>query len=143
MLVLNINLPASFLNVNTTLEFQNVISAGAERIIVPGQYPLGCFPIYLTAFPSNSSTAYDKHKCLTALNDLAEAHNNNLQHAISTLQTRKPHTKIVYGDYYNAFEWLLNNAPDIGILSFLLWINHLIGFSFVLSDAQISFVART
>ncbi|XP_017257095.2 acetylajmalan esterase [Daucus carota subsp. sativus] len=94
---------------------RNVISAGAERIIVPGQYPLGCFPIYLTAFPSNSSTAYDKHKCLTSLNDLAEAHNNYLQHAISTLQTRKPHTKIVYGDYYNAFEWLLNNAPHIGL----------------------------
>ncbi|KAL1810700.1 hypothetical protein ACET3Z_020765 [Daucus carota] len=92
-----------------------VMSAGAVRIIVPGQFPLGCFPIYLTAFPSNSTTAYDKHKCLTALNDLAEAHNNYLQQAIRTLKTQNPKTKIVYGDYYNAFEWLLNNAQHLGL----------------------------
>ncbi|WOH04065.1 hypothetical protein DCAR_0623471 [Daucus carota subsp. sativus] len=98
---------------------RKVISIGAERIIVPGQFPLGCFPVYLTEFPSNSTTAYNKHKCLIALNDLAEAHNNYLQHAISTLQTQKPNTKIVYGDYYNAFEWLLNNAPHLGTRSLL------------------------
>lgn len=101
-------------------KFQKVISVGAMRIIVPGQFPLGCFPVYLTKLQSNSTTAYDKHQCLKAMNDLAAAHNKYLQHAINTLQKRNPNTKIVYCDYYNAFRWLLTNAPYIGMLFFLL-----------------------
>lgn len=110
----------SFLNIDeNSSKFQKVISVGAARIIVPGQFPLGCFPSYLTKFQSNSTPAYDKHRCLKALNDLATAHNNYLQQAINTLQKQNPNTKIVYCDYYNAFKWLLNNALYIGILFFL------------------------
>lgn len=94
---------------------RKVISVGAVRIVVPGQFPLGCFPVYLTMFQSNSTTAYDTHQCLKALNDLAAVHNNYLQHAINSLQKQNPNTKIVYFDYYNAFKWLLSNAPYIGL----------------------------
>lgn len=77
-------------------------------------------------FQSNSTTAYDTHQCLKALNDLAAVHNNYLQHAINSLQKQNPNTKIVYFDYYNAFKWLLSNAPYIGISILLTaWVNPL------------------
>ncbi|KAL8111048.1 acetylajmalan esterase-like isoform X2 [Apium graveolens] len=113
-----------------------LIGMGAVRIIVPGQFPLGCFPMYLTNFPSNSTTAYDTHQCLKAHNDLAADHNKYLQHALKILQKQNPKTKIVYCDYYNAFKWLLTNAPFIELASSLypirsrgmLWTSRLLEF---------------
>lgn len=93
---------------------QRVISVGATRVVVPGLFPIGCFPLYLTAFQTNNSNAYDKNKCLKELNSFSKYHNGKLQEAIQELKREYPHVVIVYGDYYHAFEWLYNHAVHLG-----------------------------
>lgn len=94
---------------------RKVIGLGATQVIVPGNFPIGCFPMSLTMFKSNNKSAYDEHQCLRELNNFAAFHNEYLQQAIITLQEENPAITIVYGDYYNAFKWLLYNAPHIGM----------------------------
>lgn len=93
---------------------RRVINLGAVQVVVPGNFPIGCVPVFLTAFQSNNATAYDNHHCLKDLNDFAIFHNQYLQKAISVLKKESPNTKIVYADYYNAFQWLLENCPYLG-----------------------------
>ena len=83
-------------------------------MVVPGNFPIGCFPLYLTVFETNDTTAYDEHHCLKELNGLSIYHNNHLKKAIEELKQEFPNTVIVYGDYYNAFEWLFVEAPHNG-----------------------------
>ena len=71
-------------------------------------------PIYLTAFQTNNSAAYDEHHCLKHLNNFSIYHNDQLKQAIEELKREYPNAVIVYGDYYNAFEWLFHRAPYLG-----------------------------
>ncbi|KAH0861627.1 hypothetical protein HID58_089888, partial [Brassica napus] len=89
---------------------RDVIRAGAVNVVVPGNFPVGCFPIYLTSFPVNDPKAYDDKGCLIRLNEFAMDHNNQLQEAISSLQKEFPGVVIVYGDYYNAFQYVLRGS---------------------------------
>ncbi|XVF39552.1 hypothetical protein PTKIN_Ptkin01aG0043300 [Pterospermum kingtungense] len=93
---------------------RGVSGYGATRVIVPGNFPIGCLPIYLTGFQSNDSTAYDKFHCLKDLNDLSIHHNNLLKQAIEELRQELPNVIIAYGDYYNAYLQLLQNAKLLG-----------------------------
>ncbi|XP_059651042.1 GDSL esterase/lipase At5g03980-like [Cornus florida] len=94
-------------------EFCRLAQYGAVRVVVPRNFP-GCFPIYLTGFKTNDSTAYDENHCLKALNNVLMYHNDHLQKAIEDLKQEYPNAIIVYGDHYNAFQWLLHNAPKLG-----------------------------
>ncbi|KAF7139277.1 hypothetical protein RHSIM_Rhsim07G0189400 [Rhododendron simsii] len=91
-----------------------IVSYGAVRVVVPGNFPMGCLPIYLTLFKTNNSNAYDKHRCLIDINSLAVYHNEKLQEAIQELKTEYPEVVIVYGDYYHAFLWLFDHAVQLG-----------------------------
>ncbi|WOG96308.1 hypothetical protein DCAR_0415643 [Daucus carota subsp. sativus] len=93
---------------------RRVISLGAVQVVVPGNFPIGCVPIFLTAFQTTNATAYDKNQCLKDLNEFAVFHNQYLKQAISILKKENPETKIVYADYYNAFLWLLENCSYLG-----------------------------
>ncbi|KAH7847994.1 hypothetical protein Vadar_032551 [Vaccinium darrowii] len=93
---------------------KKVIDFGAARVVVPGNFPVGCFPIYLTAFQTNNSYAYDFHHCLEDLNRFSKHHNHKLKKAIRELQIEYPTVAIVYGDYYHAFQWLFLNARFLG-----------------------------
>ncbi|CAL5339549.1 unnamed protein product [Camellia sinensis] len=93
---------------------RRVIHFGAVRVVVPGNFPVGCFPIYLTVFQTNDSAAYDEHYCLKQFNELTMYYNDHLQQAIEELKHEYPNAVIVYGDYYNAFQWLLHFAPHLG-----------------------------
>ncbi|MGJ2483471.1 SGNH/GDSL hydrolase family protein, partial [Salmonella enterica subsp. enterica serovar Paratyphi A] len=93
---------------------RTVVSYGAVRVVVPGNFPIGCFPIYLTRFKTNNSTAYDEHKCLKDLNELTKFQNEQLRQGIRELKKEFPNVVITYGDYYKAFEWLYNNADYLG-----------------------------
>ncbi|XP_059650195.1 acetylajmalan esterase-like [Cornus florida] len=93
---------------------KRVIHYGAVRIVVPGNFPIGCFPIYLTRFKTNDSTAYDEHHCLKALNDFSTYHNDHLQKAIEELKQEYPNAIIAYGDYFNIFIWLFQNTEYLG-----------------------------
>ncbi|XP_043714464.1 acetylajmalan esterase-like [Telopea speciosissima] len=92
-----------------------VIKLGAKRVVVPGNFPIGCIPIYLTAFKSNDPASYDELKCLKGLNDFAVNHNIQLQRAISLLREEHGSTiDIAYADYYTAYQWVLSHAPFLG-----------------------------
>ncbi|KAK9291715.1 hypothetical protein L1049_019664 [Liquidambar formosana] len=93
---------------------RRVIGYGALRVVVPGNFPIGCLPIYLSRFQTTNSAAYDEQHCLKGLNDFAKYHNDHLQKAIEELRQENPNAFIVYGDYYNAFQWLVQNAPLLG-----------------------------
>ncbi|KAM7264063.1 hypothetical protein ACFE04_001746 [Oxalis oulophora] len=91
-----------------------VIINGAFRIVVPGNFPIGCLPIYLTSFQTSNSSAYDELHCLKDLNNLASYQNELLQQAISELRIENPNSIIVYGDYFNSYKWILENAKLLG-----------------------------
>ncbi|CBI39527.3 hypothetical protein VitviT2T_020916 [Vitis vinifera] len=94
---------------------RRVIQYGARRVVVPGNFPIGCLPIYLTVFKTNNTAAYDEFNCLKGFNDFAEYYNERLQQAIEELRNENPDTVIVYADYYNAFQWLFRNALFLGL----------------------------
>ncbi|GAY57458.1 hypothetical protein CUMW_179580 [Citrus unshiu] len=73
-----------------------VIDFGAVRVVVPGNFPVGCFPIYLTQFRTNDSAAYDQFHCLKGLNNLSFHHNELLQQAIQELKNEHPNVAIIY-----------------------------------------------
>jgi hypothetical protein len=91
-----------------------VISNGGARVVVPGLFPIGCLPIYLTGFHTNNLADYDESRCLKRLNTLAIYHNDQLKQAIEVLRKENPGVIIVYGDYYNAFQWVFSQAPRLG-----------------------------
>lgn len=99
---------------NIRLSLQTLIKNGAFRLVVPGQFPFGCFPIHLTLFQSNDSTDYDEFHCLKSVNNIFMHHNKQLQQALQELRQEYPHAIIIYGDYYNGFLWLFRNAPYFG-----------------------------
>ncbi|KAL3832901.1 hypothetical protein ACJIZ3_007637 [Penstemon smallii] len=96
---------------------ERVIEYGAIRVVVPGIFPLGCFPYHLTKFETKKVAAYDEYNCLKNLNDLSKIHNQKLQKAIEEVKKEHPGVTIVYGDYYNAYLALLRNSQQLGFTS--------------------------
>ncbi|XP_074270498.1 GDSL esterase/lipase At5g03980-like [Silene latifolia] len=93
---------------------KEVINLGAMRVVVPGNFPIGCMPIYLSMFEVTDPNQYDSLKCLKGLNYFAVLHNKHLQFAIKELQAEFPHVAIVYGDYFNGLRWILQSATSLG-----------------------------
>ncbi|XP_060219144.1 acetylajmalan esterase-like [Lycium barbarum] len=91
-----------------------VIGFGAVRIVIPGNFPIGCIPNLLTTFSTTNSTAYNEYHCLKDLNNLAIFYNDHLQKAIQDLKKDSPKIILIYGDYYNAYQWLLKDATNLG-----------------------------
>lgn len=102
---------------------QRVIGLGATRVVVPGNFPIGCLPVHKTGFASDASAAYDENECLKELNDFAKYHNQQLEEAIHKLQQQNPTAIIVYADYYNAYQFLLQYAKSQGIYTFACILN--------------------
>ncbi|XP_022952109.1 acetylajmalan esterase-like [Cucurbita moschata] len=93
---------------------ERVINYGAFQVIVPGNFPIGCLPIFLAGFQTDDATAYDELHCLKDLNNLAIYHNTHLNDAIKSFRKENPNVNIVYGDYYNALLWVLREASSLG-----------------------------
>ncbi|XP_060178002.1 acetylajmalan esterase-like [Lycium barbarum] len=93
---------------------REVIQLGATRILVPGVYPFGCLPVYLTRFVVPNPNAYNPLCCLRNMNGFAAYHNTELNKALQNLQRQLPNVRIVYGDYFGALTTLLRNAPRFG-----------------------------
>ena len=83
-------------------------------MVVPGNFTIGCLPIFLTALQTNNSAAYDEFHCLKGMNDFAIYYNDQLKQAIGDLIKENPNAVIVYGDYYNAFQSVYRNASILG-----------------------------
>ncbi|XP_069144781.1 acetylajmalan esterase-like [Solanum lycopersicum] len=93
---------------------KRIIDFGGTRIIIPGNFPIGCITSMLTKFKTNKTTAYDEYHCLKDLNSLARFFNHHLQQAIVQMKKKYPNVILIYGDYYNAYLWLLRNAVSLG-----------------------------
>jgi len=93
---------------------QEVISLGAVNVVVPGNFPIGCVPLYLVRFRINRRWMYDDLQCLKPFNEFSKFHNDQLQKAIWELQQEHPGVAVVYGDYYAALRWLIRHAPSLG-----------------------------
>ncbi|MFX6571592.1 SGNH/GDSL hydrolase family protein [Acinetobacter baumannii] len=89
---------------------RELIQMGVKRIIVVGNYPLGCVPYILTALRSNNTADYDDKGCLTKVNDLIKYKNQQLQTAVDGLRQEFPNVYFTYGDIYGAFETVLQDS---------------------------------
>lgn len=84
--------------------------------MIPGNLPIGCLPVNLaTINGSNNSTIFDKNHCIKKLNRLANFYNDHLKKEIERMKKENPNLIIVYGDLFNAVEWLLPRAPYLGL----------------------------
>lgn len=123
--------------------FQEVIGVGATNIVVPGNFAIGCVPIYLYLFATNDTSKYDEHHCLRDYNDFATSYNQELIKAIQLLQQHHTNVAIVYADYYSALISVLSNGPQLGnLVTIYLWSStykpHFISFT-KLSLSMINF----
>ncbi|XP_012089444.1 acetylajmalan esterase-like [Jatropha curcas] len=98
---------------------KRVIEYGARRVLVPGHFPIGCLPIYLTGFKTNDTTAYDEFQCLKKFNNLSIYHNQVLQQTIEGLKKEYSNISIEYGDYYGSYQWILTHASSLGYVKSL------------------------
>ncbi|XP_066341875.1 GDSL esterase/lipase At5g03980-like [Miscanthus floridulus] len=91
-----------------------VIELGATQIIIPGNFPIGCSPSYLSLFSVSGAGDLDDRGCLKSYNAFAQHHNELLQAAIDGLRKANTDVSIVYADYYGAFMHLLDHASLLG-----------------------------
>ncbi|XP_073065516.1 GDSL esterase/lipase At1g28570-like isoform X2 [Primulina eburnea] len=85
------------------LTLQELIKLGARRVLVPGNFPIGCFPVFLTAYFSDEENYLDPETgCINWLNELSTYHNQLLHKELNRIQKLYPRTSIIYVDYYNA-----------------------------------------
>ncbi|GAU46870.1 hypothetical protein TSUD_385470 [Trifolium subterraneum] len=82
--------------------------------MVPGNFPLGCFAIYLTTYETKDKSQYDSAGCLKWLNEFSEFYNQKLQFEIQRLRGIHPHANIIYADYYNAALPLYHHPTKFG-----------------------------
>ncbi|KAG8074801.1 hypothetical protein GUJ93_ZPchr0006g45119 [Zizania palustris] len=94
---------------------KEVLDMGANRVIIPGNFPIGCIPSYLTTKSSSEPADYDSMGCLKELNLFAAKHNARLQRAIADeLRPSYPAASVAYADYFNSFLSLLSAAESLG-----------------------------
>ncbi|KAL6634023.1 hypothetical protein ACP70R_026694 [Stipagrostis hirtigluma subsp. patula] len=93
---------------------RELLDMGATRVVIPGNFPLGCVPSYLAAVDERDPAAYDGNGCLAALNLFAQMHNVLLQQGIRELRAAYPDATIAYADYFYAYVQMLRDAGKMG-----------------------------
>lgn len=68
-----------------------LIDLGGKTFLVPGNFPLGCFPAYLTLFETSEKEHDPFTGCIPWLNDFGEYHNEQLKTELTQLQKLYPH----------------------------------------------------
>ncbi|KAB2032905.1 hypothetical protein ES319_D05G410700v1, partial [Gossypium barbadense] len=85
-----------------TSSINELIELGAVTFLVPGKFPIGCSPTYLTLFQGSDKDQYDPLTgCLTWLNQFSQYHNQLLRKELEKIRNLHPDTNIVYADYYS------------------------------------------
>lgn len=80
-----------------------LINLGARKLVVPGNFPIGCVPLYLAIFPSQKEGYYnEKTGCIEWLNEFTEYHNRLIQEELDKLRNLHPDVSLIYADYYGA-----------------------------------------
>ncbi|XP_073065515.1 GDSL esterase/lipase At1g28580-like isoform X1 [Primulina eburnea] len=97
------------------LTLQELIKLGARRVLVPGNFPIGCFPVFLTAYFSDEENYLDPETgCINWLNELSTYHNQLLHKELNRIQKLYPRTSIIYVDYYNALLKIYLSPEEYG-----------------------------
>ncbi|KAH9624968.1 hypothetical protein KSS87_006710 [Heliosperma pusillum] len=91
-----------------------LIGLGVTNIVVPGNFPIGCVPLYLFQFETNDTSKYDELHCLKEYNEFSQFHNQRLIEAIKELQDQYPNVAIAYADYYSALRWVISHSFALG-----------------------------
>uniref|UniRef100_J3L2D5 Esterase n=1 Tax=Oryza brachyantha TaxID=4533 RepID=J3L2D5_ORYBR len=81
---------------------QEVINLGAKTVLIPGNFPFGCAPAYLSGFKSDNPSDYDATGCLAWFNDFSRQHNQALVQEVGRLRSQNPGVTLIYADYYGA-----------------------------------------
>ncbi|KAJ4846873.1 hypothetical protein Tsubulata_911877 [Turnera subulata] len=97
------------------LAIKDLIELGAVTILVPGNFPLGCIPSFLTDYKSSHKEDYDPVTgCINWLNEFSEYHNEQLKLEQTNLRELYPHVNIIYADYYNAAMQIYESPDQFG-----------------------------
>ncbi|EHA8591079.1 putative GDSL esterase/lipase [Cocos nucifera] len=82
---------------------ERLINHGAVDLVVPGVFPIGCFPLYMKLYGTGRKEDYGHRTgCIRKFNSLAWHHNEKLRTELEKLQRMYPWSRIVYADYYGA-----------------------------------------
>ncbi|GMI63743.1 Guard-cell-enriched GDSL Lipase 2 [Hibiscus trionum] len=93
----------------------DLIELGAVTFLVPGNYPIGCTPAYLTSFQGSNNDKYDPSTgCLTWLNQFTEYHNELLRKELEKIRNLHPDINIIYVDNYNNAMRFYNSPNQFG-----------------------------
>ncbi|CAN0853280.1 GDSL esterase/lipase At1g28570 [Linum grandiflorum] len=94
---------------------EELVELGAVTILVPGNFPIGCSPMYLEKYSSPNKEHYDpSNGCLVWYNDFTQLHNDLLRKEIIRLREVHPNTNIVYVDYYSSAMRLIKHPKKFG-----------------------------
>ncbi|CAL9779809.1 unnamed protein product [Musa acuminata subsp. burmannicoides] len=93
----------------------DLIKLGAKNLVVPGNLPIGCVPVYLTQFQTQKLEDYDaKTGCIKWLNEFSQYHNRLLQDEIERVRGLHPNATIAYADYYESAMRLFESPKQFG-----------------------------
>ncbi|CAN1835563.1 GDSL esterase/lipase At1g28600 [Linum perenne] len=96
---------------------EDLIRFGAVNFLVPGDFPKGCFPSYLTTFQSKNKADYDSRTgCLIYHNRFSYLHNQMLRKEIKRVGKLHPKVSIQYADYYGSAMRLHLNPKKYGFV---------------------------
>ncbi|KAL1204591.1 GDSL esterase/lipase [Cardamine amara subsp. amara] len=95
-----------------------LVSMGGRTIMVPADFPVGCWPAFLTEYRASNKEEYDPlTACLKWLNEFVKHHNNELQEELNRLQKLYPHVTILYADYFNALLHIFQEPAKFGFMN--------------------------
>ncbi|XP_076922389.1 GDSL esterase/lipase At1g28570-like [Bidens hawaiensis] len=95
-----------------------LIELGAKTLLIPGNLPIGCSPVYLTKYYGSGDVEYDNSTgCITQLNKFSEYHNELLKIELSQTRESYPEVNIIYADYYNAAMQFFRSPNKYGFIN--------------------------
>jgi hypothetical protein len=92
--------------------------------MIPGNFPTGCVPAYLSAYRSGNPADYDEFRCLRWFNAFSAAHNQALLNEVSRLKAQHPGVRLIYADYFGAALQLFRNPRRFGELPLVSIASH-------------------
>ncbi|CAA7015802.1 unnamed protein product [Microthlaspi erraticum] len=94
-----------------------LINMGARTIMVPGDFPIGCWTVFLTLYKTSTKEEYDPLTgCLKWPNDFVQQRNEELQKELNRLRKLHPHVTILYADYYNTVLRIFQEPAKFGFM---------------------------
>lgn len=97
-----------------------MVQLGAKTLVVPGNLPIGCVPVYLTIFKSDKEEDYEPQTgCLRWMNEFSQYHNKHLVEELKKLRELHPVVTIIYADYYGAAMEVFLSPEQYGRLRYL------------------------